>query len=114
MDAGAAALTGDQSWLGERNDIYRQRRDVVVTALQEAGFGVSLPPAAIYVWAHLPERFSDSTRYCDQLLDQTGVSVTPGIVYGSYGEGYIRISLGTPIAQIEDAMRRLKAWTVKN
>lgn len=114
MDAGAAALTGDQAWLGDRNDIYRQRRDIVVSALQESGFAVIPPPAAIYVWAHLPERFTDSTSYCDQLLDQTGVSITPGIVYGGYGEGYIRISLGTPTDQIEDAMRRLKAWTVKN
>ena len=114
MDAGAAALTGDQTWLGQRNDTYCQRRDIVVAALQAAGFAVTPPPAAIYVWAHLPERFTDSTQYCNQLLDQTGVSVTPGIVYGGYGEGYIRISLGVATEQIEDAMRRLQAWTLKN
>jgi len=114
MDAGAAALVGDQAWLAGRNDVYRERRDIVVSALRAAGFSVAAPPAAIYVWAHLPERFTDSTAYCEKLLDQTGVSITPGIVYGTYGEGYIRISLGTPIDQIEDAMRRLQAWTITN
>lgn len=114
MDAGAVALTSDQSWIGGRNDIYRQRRDIVVSALKSAGFDVQTPPAAIYVWARLPERFNDSTSYCDQLVDATGVSVTPGVVYGAHGEGYIRISLGTPTDQVEDAMRRLAAWTTRN
>jgi LL-diaminopimelate aminotransferase len=114
MDAGATALTSDQTWIGGRNDVYRQRRDIVVSALRQAGFTVETPPAAIYVWAHLPARFSDSTTYCDRLLEDTGVSVTPGIVYGAHGEGYIRISLGTPTEQIEESMQKLSAWTSRN
>ncbi len=111
MDAGACALTGDQTWIGERNEVYRQRRDIIVHALRQAGFSVQVPPAAIYVWAKLPTNFSDSTTYCDRLLESTGVSITPGSVYGSHGEGYVRISLGTPTDQIEEAMNRLSAWT---
>jgi LL-diaminopimelate aminotransferase len=113
MDAGAAALAGDQSWIGERNLTYRQRRDIVVEALLRAGFDVTPPPAAIYVWARLPHRYTDSTQYCDRLLETTGVSVTPGIVYGQYGEGYIRISLGTPTEKIAEAMTRLSNWTLQ-
>lgn len=113
MDAGAAALLGDQTWLGQRNEIYRQRRDIVGSELRRAGFDVAAPPAAIYVWAHLPEAFTDANAYCEQLLDETGVSITPGGVYGQYGEGFIRISLGTPTDQLAEAMRRLADWTVR-
>jgi LL-diaminopimelate aminotransferase len=110
MDAGIAALTGDQSWLEERNLIYKQRRDIVVAGLKEAGFGVDVPPAAIYVWAHLPEGHTDSMQFCDKLLEETGVSMTPGDVYGQFGKGYIRISLGTATNRIQEAMTRLVRW----
>jgi LL-diaminopimelate aminotransferase len=113
MDAGAAALTGDQSWLGERNLVYRERRNIVVSALNRAGFTVTPPPAAIYVWAKLPHKLHDSNAYCDRLLESTGVSVTPGGVYGGFGEGYIRISLGTPTDRMREAMTRLAEWTLQ-
>lgn len=108
--AGIAALTGDQSWIETRNHIYEQRRDLVVEALRTAGFGVEPPAAAIYVWAHLPPGFSDSTEFCTRLLEDTGVSITPGVVYGQYGEGYVRISLGAPTERLEEAMQRLLSW----
>jgi len=113
MDAGIAALTGDQSWLEERNQVYQQRRDIVVSGLKQAGFQVDVPPAAIYVWAHLPSGYSDSIDFCDRLLEETGVSMTPGLVYGKFGEGYIRISLGTATDRIQQAMERLVRWIQK-
>lgn len=110
IEAGITALCGDQSWLEERNLIYQERRDIVVAGLKAAGFRVNTPPAAIYVWAGLPEGFKDSTQFCDQLLTETGVSATPGIVYGQYGEGYLRISLGTSTDRIKLAMDRVINW----
>ena len=110
LDAGTVALTGDQSWIEQRNDIYRQRRDIVVQSLREAGFSVDIPPAAIYVWAKLPPGHTDSTDFCTRLLESTGVSVTPGIVYGAHGEGYLRVSLGTDTELIRTAMERIKGW----
>jgi LL-diaminopimelate aminotransferase len=104
----AAALTGDQSWTIERNEIYKLRRDLIVSSMRQAGFTVQTPPAAIYVWARLPEGITDSTDFCSRLLDETGVSITPGVVYGKAGEGYVRISLGTPTHRMEEAMQRLK------
>ena len=110
LRAGAVALTGDQSWMIERNQIYKARRDLIVSAMRQAGFTVQSPPAAIYVWARLPDGLSDSTAFCSRLLDETGVSITPGIVYGQAGEGYVRVSLGTPTHRMEEAMHRLLAW----
>ena len=108
--AGVTALTGDQSWLEGRNEIYRQRRDLVVEGLRQAGFTLESPHAAIYVWAKLPAGQNDSTAFCEKLLEETGVSTTPGIVYGQHGEGYLRISLGTATDRIEQAMQRIVNW----
>jgi LL-diaminopimelate aminotransferase len=110
ITASIAAMTGDQTWTEDRNAIYKERRDAVVSILQKAGFGVVPPPAAIYVWARLPEKFLNSLEFCSQLLEQTGVSITPGIVYGDYGEGYIRVSLCTPTDRIRSAMSRMLDW----
>ena len=109
LDASIAALTGDQAWLIERNEIYRERRDIVVAALRQAGMQVDTPAAAIYVWARLPDGVSDET-YADRLLEMTGVSVPPGAVFGPSGRGYIRLSLGTPTERLREAMSRVARW----
>jgi LL-diaminopimelate aminotransferase len=110
LTAGAAALTGDQEWVQDRNLVYKERRDIIVSALRKAGFTVNTPPAAIYVWARLPQGVTDSTEYCNRMLEQTGVSTTPGVVYGPSGEGYLRISLGTPTPRVKEAMQRVIDW----
>lgn len=109
LDAAASALTGDQSWLTERNGIYRERRDLVLEAVRAAGMTAETPAAAMYVWARLPHGASDE-NYAAALLEQTGVSVTPGSVFGPSGKGYIRFSLGTPTERVREAMERLVGW----
>jgi LL-diaminopimelate aminotransferase len=113
LEAGLSALKGDQTWLVERNQIYRERRDIVVQGLLEAGFTLKVPPAAIYVWARLPAGHSDSMAFCNKLLEETGVSTTPGLVYGKHGEGYLRVSLGTPTKKIREAMQQIVDWLKK-
>jgi LL-diaminopimelate aminotransferase len=110
MDAGTAALTGDQSWLVERNQIYQERRDVIYAGLIEAGFEVEKPKAALYLWVRLPEKYHDTAQFCSDVLQEAGVSLTPGEIYGPQGEDYFRISIITPTEQIKEAMRRLVAW----
>lgn len=111
LDATVAALTGDQSWLQERNEHYRQRRDLVVAALGAIGFKVAVPQAAIYVWARLPEG-TDERRYAADLLTTVGVSVTPGSVLGPSGAGYIRLSLGTPTERVKEALERIRQFNL--
>jgi LL-diaminopimelate aminotransferase len=110
MDAGTVALTGDQSWLVERNQIYQERRDVVYEGLIAAGFDVEKPKAALYLWVRLPEKYHDAAQFCSDVLQEAGVSLTPGEIYGPQGEDYFRISIITPTEQIKEAMRRLVAW----
>lgn len=110
LDAGVTALTSDQSWIEDRNGIYQERRDIVLNALRKVGFEALTPPAAIYIWAKLPKGEMDSMGFCARLLEETGVSTTPGVVYGQYGEGYLRISLGTSTDRMKEAMQRLMEW----
>ena len=110
LEAAIAAMNGDQEWIDDRNQVYKDRRDIVVSGLRKAGFQVDVPPAAFYVWAGLPDNRKDSEEFCMQLLNETGVSTTPGVVYGRYGEGYLRISLVTPTARMNEAMQRIVAW----
>lgn len=111
FSAGITALQGDQTWLTERNLVYKKRRDIVVDALLQAGFDLEAPKAAIYVWAGLPKGQTDSVAYCAKMLEETGVSTTPGVVYGPHGEGFIRISLGADTDRIAEAMQRILKWT---
>lgn len=108
LDASIAAMQGDQSWLIERNEIYRQRRDRVLQALAEIGLSVAPPKAAIYVWSSIPPGWT-SLDYVLAMLDHVQVSLTPGVVFGSAGEGYIRIALTTPMPRLEEALQRITA-----
>lgn len=110
MEAAKTALLGDQSWVQDRNLVYQCRRDIVVKTMKELGFSIEMPKASLYVWAGLPEGWDDSIAFCDALLKQTGVSITPGVVYGKSGAGYVRISLVTPEERLVEAMQRMNNW----
>jgi len=107
QDASVLVLTGDQTWLDERNTIYRERRDIILAALRDMGIQADKPVASLYIWAKTPTGLT-SGQYAARLLDEAGVSVTPGTVFGDQGEGYVRISLGMDTKRIREAMRRWK------
>lgn len=109
LEAATVAMTGDQSWLQERNHVYQQRRDVVVKALNGMGLPAATPKASLYVWCQLPQA-STSTEFCRAALENAHVSLTPGIIFGERGEGYLRISLTSPLEHIRTAMQRLERW----
>jgi LL-diaminopimelate aminotransferase len=110
MTAAETALLGDQDWIDARNQVYQERRDVIVSTLLDLGFKLQVPKASLYVWARLPEGWDDSIAFCDRMLRETGVSVTPGVVYGPSGAGYVRISLVTPVERLAEAMGRMSTW----
>jgi len=110
MFAAETALLGEQRWIEERNQVYQHRRDIISKTLYDLGFLFEIPKASLYVWARIPGPSQDSVSFCNGLLKDTGVSVTPGVVYGPSGEGYIRISLVTPEKRLQEAMKRLAIW----
>ncbi len=107
--AGIAALSGDQSWTEARNAHYRRRRDLAVAALRAAGLQVETPPAALYLWARLPDGV-DECAYVTDLLDQTGVSLTPGSVFGPSGKGHVRVSLCLADEKLQEALERVAGF----
>jgi LL-diaminopimelate aminotransferase len=105
--AGAAALLGPKQPLQEQNALYARRRDLVVGALGEIGVEVAAPKGTIYVWAPVPDGHT-STSFVELVLEEAGVVISPGSMYGPSGEGFFRISLTTPDARIEEAVARMR------
>ena len=115
LQGGITALTDERvwPWVAERNAIYQERRDIVVGALRQTGIDVDMPKASLYVWFPLPHGETDSKAFCERALMEAGVSMTPGVVFGPHGEGYVRVSLGTATDKMRLAMERLVAWLTK-
>ena len=109
QDAAAVALTGDQSWLGERNKIYRERRDMILATLRQIGIKADTSLASLYIWARVPEAYT-SSEFSTRLREEAGISIAPGSAFGPHGEGYVRISLGMSTERVQEAMERLKVF----
>jgi LL-diaminopimelate aminotransferase len=108
--AAAKALNTAEKLLPKINAVYQRRRDIVVDALNSSGWRLEKPKGTIYIWAGVPEKYaSDSGAFASDLLEKTGVMVTPGRGYGEAGEGYFRISLTYPDAVLKEAVTRITA-----
>jgi LL-diaminopimelate aminotransferase len=105
--AGVAALEGPGEPLERMNQTYARRRDLVVSALTEIGVQVDSPKGTIYVWAPVPEGHT-STSFCELVLEEAAVVISPGSMYGPSGEGFFRITLTAPDERIEEAVERMR------
>lgn len=101
--AAVEALTGNQSVVAETRAAYEHRRDVLCDGLIEAGWHMEKPAGTMFVWAPIPDSYQDSESFVADLLDKTGVLVTPGSAFGPSGEGYVRMAL----VQSEDTMKKI-------
>lgn len=108
--AGVAALSPEtDAEVASMNELYLRRRDLVCEALRAIGVDVHPPHGTIYVWAPVPEGFDSSAAYCEHVLEQAAVVLSPGAIYGPAGEGWFRISLTTPDERLLEAVQRLGA-----
>lgn len=101
--AAVEALTGNQAVVAETRAAYEHRRDVLCDGLIEAGWHMEKPTGTMFVWAPIPDSYQDSESFVADLLDKTGVLVTPGSAFGPSGEGYVRMAL----VQSEDTMKKI-------
>jgi len=106
QDMAAAALTGDQSWVGQRNSIYQQRLDLCLPALRQMGLEADTPQGGFYIWLRVPTGYN-SGQFHDKLLEEAHVSSTPGHVFGQNGEGWLRLSLVAGPARLTEALNRI-------
>ncbi len=104
------ALKNSFGFSKKTNIMYRRRRDLLVAGLKEAGFPVKPNPAAFYLFTRMPAGHNDSTLFCKNLLEKTGIVATPGVGFGKPGEGYVRFTLTVAEPEIREAVARMKKY----
>ncbi|HKQ55448.1 MAG TPA: LL-diaminopimelate aminotransferase [Methyloceanibacter sp.] len=110
--AASAALNGPQDCIEEIRAIYKRRRDCLVDAMRRAGWPVPSPPATMFAWAPIPDMFAHlgSLEFSKLLLEKASVAVSPGVGFGEYGEGHVRIALVENEQRIRQAARNIRKF----
>jgi LL-diaminopimelate aminotransferase len=105
--AGVEALNGPQKNIDDMNNIYAERRNILVEGFNSLGWDIEYPKATFYIWAPVPKSFT-SQGFVTHLLEKTAVLAVPGSGYGKYGEGYIRLSITADKEKLKEAVARFK------
>ncbi len=114
--AAAAALNGPQDCVEEIRKIYKTRRDCLVESFGRAGWHIPSPSASMFAWAPIPEMYREvgSVEFAKLLIDKADVAVSPGLGFGEYGEGYVRIALVENEHRIRQAARSIKKFLARS
>ncbi len=110
--AAIAALNGPEACVVDIRAIYKSRRDCLIKSMAQAGWDIPAPAASMFAWAPLPPKFRDmgSMEFAKRLIEEAGVAVAPGLGFGEYGEGYVRIGLVENEHRIRQAARAVKRF----
>ena len=100
------ALKSDKSWFAEQNIIYKRRRVLTEQLAEKLGCKVYKEGVGLFVWAKLPEGITSSEKFIDEILYDKHIFITPGTIFGSNGEGYIRFALCVKEEKIQEAIER--------
>ena len=110
QQAAVAALALGDDWFPELNATYRARRELVLELLQALGCEPAPGQTGLFIWAAVPAGFADGYALSDAVLAEARVFLTPGGIFGSNGNGYIRASLCQPEALLREALARVQEW----
>ncbi len=110
--AASAALNGPDECIEEIRQIYKTRRDCLVSTFSRAGWDIPSPPATMFAWAPIPEKFKalGSLEFSKLLLEKADIAVSPGVGFGEYGEGHVRLALVENEHRIRQAARSLRKF----
>jgi alanine-synthesizing transaminase len=110
--AATAALNGPDDCIREMRDTYRRRRDALVDSFGRAGWDIPPPRASMFAWAPIPEPFGPlgSIEFSKLLVEKAEVAVSPGIGFGEYGEGFVRIALVENEQRIRQGARNIRRF----
>jgi aspartate/methionine/tyrosine aminotransferase len=106
--AAAKALELGEEWHNELNTVYRERQQLVFELLDLLECNFSRAQAGMFVWAATPSYYDSGYQLSDEVLQQANVFITPGGIFGTNGNGYIRVSLCSPVEKISNAITRIK------
>ncbi|UYH50905.1 LL-diaminopimelate aminotransferase [Candidatus Kirkpatrickella diaphorinae] len=114
--AAVSALAGPQDCVSEMRAMYKERRDVLIRGLTAAGWDVPPPEGSMFAWAPIPPQFAHlgSVAFSKMLLSEAGVAVAPGLGFGEYGDGFVRIGLVENTQRLRQATRAIKAFLHKH
>lgn len=110
--AATAALNGSQDCVEDMRTLYRERRDILIKGLHAAGWDVPSPDGSMFAWAPIPPRFAHlgSLEFAKLLMEKAKVAVAPGIGFGEYGDGHVRIALVENQHRLRQALRNIKQF----
>ena len=106
--AAAKALSLGKDWYDSINEVYKQRREKVHQLLDTLQCTYSKSQAGLFIWAKIPAQYKDGYALSDEVLYNANVFITPGGIFGSRGNGYVRISLCGSVEKFEEAIKRIK------
>ncbi|MDP4248321.1 MAG: aminotransferase class I/II-fold pyridoxal phosphate-dependent enzyme, partial [Bacteroidota bacterium] len=106
--AAAKALSLDKDWYDGVNAVYRRRRTKVFELLQLLGCPFNEGQAGMFVWAKVPPGSGNGFDLSDRVLYEADVFITPGGIFGSAGDGYIRVSLCSPEEKLQEGIDRIR------
>ncbi len=107
--AAAKALTLQKDWFDKINKEYRERQKYAFEIMETLGCKVNRKQGGLFVWAQVADKWANAEAQSDEVLKQTGVFITPGFIFGSQGERFLRISLCAKVPVFEEALKRIKA-----
>ena len=110
--AATAALNGPQKCVEDIRQIYKKRRDVLIESFDRAGWYIPKPSASMFVWAPIPSKYisEGSMKFSKNLMNKADVAVAPGLAFGKYGEGFVRIGLVENTQRIRQAAKSIKKF----
>ena len=107
--AAVEALNGPQDGVKARREEYQRRRDALCGGFRSIGWNVPDSEGTMFVWAPIPEHYSDSVTFCMDLMERSGLICTPGSAFGSLGEGHVRFALVQPVEKIREIVAAVDA-----
>ena len=102
---------GDE-YIEHANAAYKRKQSIMLKGLKELGWPIEelkIPNTTFYLWLPIPRKYDNSTKFCEDLLEKSGVVIVPGSAFGKYGEGYFRISYVCSDAKLQEVIDRMKA-----
>jgi aspartate/methionine/tyrosine aminotransferase len=108
--AAVQALRQPDSWFKTLNSLYKDRREKAFAILELLDCTYSTTQVGLFVWAKVPDHIESVEKWIDEILYATKVFITPGFIFGNQGDRFIRISLCSTVAQLEEAHQRIAGW----
>lgn len=107
QEAAVAALSNSEAWHAQRNRVYAERRQLAWQIMETLGCTFNKDQVGLFIWGRIPDRYNHAEELTEKLLHEAGVFITPGFIFGTKGDRYIRISLCSPQNDLEETLKRI-------